>query len=37
MSYVKHILNKDTIDDVWLEDIQRLVDSEKEESLHLDY
>lgn len=37
MAYVKHIFNKDSIGEVTIEDIQKLVDDKTEESLNLDY
>lgn len=37
MSFVKHIFNKDSLESVELVDLQKLVESRTEESLHLDY
>ncbi len=37
MSFVKHVFNKDYLTQIAIEDIQKLIDNETEESLHLDY
>ena len=37
MEYHKHIFQKNSIEELSLEDIQKVIDSEKSESLHLDY
>jgi hypothetical protein len=37
VSFVKHIFNKDSPEQIAIEDIQNLIDNKTEESLHLDY
>ena len=37
MSFVKHIFNKESPDQIDISEIQKLIDNEIEESLHLDY
>ncbi|MGD0644314.1 MAG: ATP-binding protein [Candidatus Bathyarchaeia archaeon] len=37
MAYIKHIFNKDSIDDVGYAEIKMLIDNQREEFLHLDY
>jgi predicted HTH transcriptional regulator len=37
LSFVKHIFNKESPDQIEVGDIQKLIDNEIEESLHLDY
>lgn len=37
MSFAKHIFNKESLDQITIADVQRLVDTETEESLHLDF
>lgn len=37
MSFVRHIFNRELLDQVTTKDVQRLIDNETEESLHLDF
>ena len=37
MSFVKHIFNRESPDQIQIEDVKKLIESETEESLHLDY
>lgn len=37
MSFVKHIFNRESPDQIQIEDVKKLIENETEESLHLDY